>query len=43
MAAKDLEKLLTALKRRFEANPDRHEAIAWAAVQARLERPMPPH
>jgi hypothetical protein len=37
MAPKDLEQLLTALKRRFEANPQRHEAVAWTAVQGRLE------
>lgn len=31
------EQLLQTLKRRFETNPRRHEGIAWAEVQARLE------
>lgn len=31
------ETLLNALKRRFEANTRRHEGIAWADVQARIE------
>lgn len=42
MMAKDLsagqrEELLGALKARFESNMDRHEGLAWADVQARLE------
>jgi hypothetical protein len=31
------EKLLETLQRRFEVNTRRHEGIAWADVQARLE------
>lgn len=31
------ERLLTALKTRFENNKDRHKGIEWAQVQARLE------
>jgi hypothetical protein len=31
------EELLGALKVRFEKNMDRHEGLAWAKVQARLE------
>lgn len=31
------EELLTVLKTRFEKNMDRHDAIDWAEVQARLE------
>ena len=31
------EQLLETLKRRFEKNTRRHEGIAWADVQARLE------
>jgi len=37
MKAQELEKLLLALKARFERNMHRHKAIAWADVQARLE------
>jgi hypothetical protein len=37
MKAQDREKLLRALKARFEKNLRRHEGIAWADVQARLE------
>jgi hypothetical protein len=31
------EKLLTALKARFEKNMDRHEGLDWAKVKAKLE------
>jgi hypothetical protein len=31
------EKLLGALKARFEKNPNRHKSLAWAKVQAKLE------
>lgn len=31
------EHLLTSLKARFEANPNRHTGLEWSAVQARLE------
>ncbi len=31
------EQLLTSLKARFEANPNRHTGLEWSAVQARLE------
>lgn len=31
------KKLLRALKARFEGNTNRHEGLAWAEVQARLE------
>ena len=37
MAGKDRDALLTALKRRFDANMQRHRSVAWPAVQARLE------
>ncbi|HUP08073.1 MAG TPA: DUF4256 domain-containing protein [Caldimonas sp.] len=37
MTGKEREGLLAALKRRFEANIDRHEGIGWPAVLARLE------
>ena len=37
MKAKEHEDLLRALKTRFEKNMHRHAAIAWAAVQAKLE------
>jgi hypothetical protein len=36
--AKDRDALLEALKTRFEANPQRHEGIAWPKVLSRLER-----
>ena len=35
---KQSEKLLSALKARFEKNMSRHRDVAWANVQARLER-----
>jgi hypothetical protein len=35
---KQREKLLSALKARFEKNMSRHRDVAWANVQARLER-----
>lgn len=31
------EELLETLEIRFDANPDRHEGLEWAAVRARLE------
>ncbi|MBI4976721.1 MAG: DUF4256 domain-containing protein [Spirochaetes bacterium] len=31
------EKLLNALKARFEKNMDRHKGLAWAEIQAKLE------
>ena len=37
MKAQEREELLQALKARFEKNMHRHEGIAWAEVQARLE------
>ncbi len=37
LSAKEREALLEALKARFEKNPDRHQGIEWAKVQARLE------
>jgi hypothetical protein len=36
LKVKEKDALLAALKARFEANPSRHEGIAWAKVQARL-------
>ena len=38
MNAKQREELLRALKARFEKNMDRHKGLAWAKVQATLER-----
>lgn len=38
MKARELEKLLQTLKTRFEKNMHRHAGIAWADVEARLER-----
>jgi hypothetical protein len=38
MKANERDELLPALKARFERNMHRHEGIAWADVQARLER-----
>jgi hypothetical protein len=38
MKAQDRDKLLQELQARFEKNMHRHEGIAWAKVQARLER-----
>jgi hypothetical protein len=37
MKAKEREQLLQSLKRRFEANVQRHKGIKWDGVQARLE------
>ncbi len=37
MKKQERETLLHTLKRRFETNPRRHEGIAWADVQARIE------
>jgi hypothetical protein len=37
MKAQERDELLQALKARFEKNMHRHEVIAWAEVQARLE------
>lgn len=37
MSAQDREKLLQLLKGRFEKNTHRHEGIAWADVQAKLD------
>ena len=37
MKAQEREKLLQALKARFEKNMHRHKTIAWADVRARLE------
>jgi len=34
---KQREALLATLKSRFEKNPNRHQGLAWAKVQARLE------
>lgn len=37
LAAKQREELLGALKARFEKNMDRHQGLAWARVQTKLE------
>jgi len=37
MKAKQHEELLSALKRRFEKNMNRHKGIEWAKVEAKLE------
>ncbi|MGE0449281.1 MAG: DUF4256 domain-containing protein [Vicinamibacterales bacterium] len=37
MKEKERTQLLDVLKRRFEAHAHRHEGVAWADVQARLE------
>jgi hypothetical protein len=37
LSPKQREELLTALKSRFEKNLNRHKALDWANVQARLE------
>lgn len=37
MKAQEREELLQTLKARFEKNMHRHEGIAWAKVQAKLE------
>jgi hypothetical protein len=37
LAPKQREALLEALEARFEGNMDRHEALQWAKVRARLE------
>jgi hypothetical protein len=37
LSPKEREELLKALKARFEKNMNRHEGLAWAKVQAKLE------
>jgi hypothetical protein len=37
LSPQEREELLTALKTRFEKNPDRHADLAWTKVQARLD------
>jgi hypothetical protein len=37
LAPKQRESLLSTLKSRFEKNPNRHQGLAWAKVEARLE------
>jgi hypothetical protein len=37
LSAKQREELLMALKARFEKNMSRHQGLAWAEVQAKLE------
>ena len=37
MKPQESEDLLRSLKRRFEKHMQRHQGIAWAEVQARLE------
>lgn len=37
MKRHERETLIETLKRRFEANPRRHEGVTWADVQTRLE------
>ena len=37
LSPKQREEFLTALKTRFEKNPNRHKGLDWAKVQARLE------
>lgn len=37
LSPKQREELLTVLKSRFEKNMDRHQGLAWAQVQAKLE------
>jgi hypothetical protein len=37
LAPKQREELLSALKARFEKNPNRHKGLDWAKVQTRLE------
>ena len=37
LSAKERDELLQALQTRFEKNPKRHQGLAWAKVQARLE------
>ena len=38
MKSSERDKLLAALKARFEQNMHRHEGVGWADVQVRLER-----
>ena len=38
LSADQRRELLALLEARFEKNPERHEGIAWADVQARLEK-----
>jgi hypothetical protein len=37
LSPEQCDKLLAALKARFDANQDRHPGLVWAKVQARLE------
>ena len=37
LSSEQSEELLRALKARFEKNMNRHEGVAWAKVQAKLE------
>src|SRR6267142_2585750 len=37
LSPKQREELLSALKARFEKNMNRHQALEWAKVQAKLE------
>lgn len=37
LTAKEITDLFSALKTRFEANPQRHEKLKWERVQAKLE------
>src|SRR5574341_1575422 len=37
LSPKQREELLRALKARFEKNMNRHQGLAWAKVQAKLE------
>src|SRR4051794_19489386 len=37
LTAKERDELLQTLQARFEKNPKRHQGLAWAKVQARLE------
>ncbi|HZI88942.1 MAG TPA: DUF4256 domain-containing protein [Candidatus Polarisedimenticolia bacterium] len=38
LSSKELKELLEILKARFEKNRNRHQGLAWAEVQAKLER-----
>jgi hypothetical protein len=37
LSPKERDELLSVLKTRFEKNMNRHQSVAWAAVQAKLE------
>ena len=37
LAKKQREEILNVLRTRFEKNPDRHQGLEWAKVQAKLE------